>query len=167
MQPNHYLSQGPKVDQAGEASADKLEWIPWVKLHQEQQNEGEKNSIWNLYPNVFFFKRGIPRNAALIGNRLWDTHEDIHFDSVTIRPQTPRRLAIAQPLIGLHQLEGGSTDHGYYLLQSQWQENNCRLKQPIFHLGKLLPSNVLITSDGAWFDKLITFPLFIQTNKHV
>ena len=58
-------------------------------------------------------------------------------------------------LINLHQLEGGSTDPGSSQLCFDYHEKKSNwLKQPIFYLGYVLPSNVVFKSYGAHFVNL-------------
>ena len=50
----------------------------------------------------------------------------------------------------VYQLAGGSTGPEYRLLRFNWKENIfIKPKQPSFYLGYVLPSNNVLTSDGA------------------
>ena len=50
---------------------------------------------------------------------------------------------------GLHQLVGGSTGSRCSLLHFDWKEKINRERKPRFYLAKVLPSNILLSSDGA------------------
>ena len=60
-----------------------------------------------------------------------------------------RQSMYSSELMGDHPVVGGITDPGYSLLCFHYKENIFNQpKQPIFKWGSVLPTNIVVASDG-------------------